>query len=72
MVSEKIHRKQSGFSRGRNKAKDSKVSSESKILERIMKESESEISQSCPTLCNPGTVACTRLLHPWDSPGQEY
>ena len=31
---------------------------------------ESEVAQSCPTLCNPWTVACTRLLHPWDFPGK--
>ena len=31
---------------------------------------ESEIAQSCLTLCNPWTVACTRLLPPWDSLGK--
>ena len=33
-------------------------------------ESESEVAQSCLTLCNPWTVACTRLLHLWDFPGK--
>ena len=28
---------------------------------------ESEVAQSCPTLCNPMD---TRLLHPWDFPGK--
>ena len=27
-------------------------------------EKESEVAQSCPTLCDPG------LLRPWDSPGK--
>ena len=27
------------------------------------------VTQSCPTLCDPWTVA-TRLLCPWDSPGK--
>ena len=38
-------------------------------------ESESEVTQSCPTLCDP--IACSlpqtvayRLLHPWDFPGK--
>jgi len=31
-------------------------------------ESESEVAQSCPTLCGP--VDC-RLLHPWDFPGKK-
>ena len=31
------------------------------------KESESEVSQSCPTLWDPMD---TRLLHPWDFPGK--
>ena len=33
-------------------------------------ESESEVAQLCPFLCDPWTVACTRLLHPWDFPGK--
>ena len=35
-----------------------------------MKESESEIAQSYPTVCNPWTVTCTRLLRPWHFPGK--
>ena len=35
-----------------------------------MKESESEVAQWYPTVCNPWIVACTRLLRPWDSPGK--
>ena len=31
-------------------------------------ESESEVAQSCPTLCDPMEPA--RLLCPWDSPGK--
>ena len=34
------------------------------------KESESEAAQSCLTLWDPMTVACTRLLHPWNFPGK--
>ena len=34
------------------------------------KESESEVAQSCPTLCNPVDCSPNRLLHPWDSPGK--
>ena len=30
----------------------------------------SEVAQSCPTLCDPWTVACTRLLRPWDFLGK--
>ena len=34
-------------------------------------ESESEVAQSCPTLCNPmDCMQSTRLLHPWDFPGK--
>ena len=29
-------------------------------------ESESEVVQSCPTLCDPMDVACTKLQRPWD------
>ena len=32
-------------------------------------ESESEVTQSCPTLCDPMDCKPTRLLHPWDFPG---
>ena len=39
------------------------------ILEALISlESESEVAQSCPTLCDP--VACTRLLHPCDFLGK--
>ena len=31
-------------------------------------ESESEVTQSCPTLCDP--MNCIRLLRPWDFPGK--
>ena len=31
---------------------------------------ESEVAQSCPTLCNPMDCSPTRLLHPWDFPGK--
>ena len=31
-------------------------------------ESESEVAQSCPTLCDP--VDCSQALHPWASPGK--
>ena len=33
----------------------------------LMAESESEVTQSCPTLCDPMD---TRLLHPWDFLGK--
>ena len=29
---------------------------------------ESEVAQSCPTLCDP--MESARLLHPWDFPGK--
>ena len=33
--------------------------------------SESEVAQSCPTLCDHGDhMDCIRLLHPWDFPGK--
>ena len=31
---------------------------------------ESKVAQSCLTLCNPWTIACTRLLPQWDSLGK--
>ena len=31
---------------------------------------ESEVTQSCPTLCNPMDHSLTRLLRPWDFPGK--
>ena len=33
-----------------------------------VKESESEVAQSCPTLCDP--MDCTTLLHLWDFPSK--
>ena len=33
-----------------------------------VKESESEVAQSCLTLCDP--IEPTRLLRPWDFPGK--
>ena len=33
-------------------------------------ESESEVAQSCPTLCDPMDCKPTTLLHPWDFPGK--
>ena len=35
-----------------------------------MHESESEVSQLCPTLRDPHGLQPTRLLHPWDFPGK--
>ena len=32
--------------------------------------SESEVTQSCPTLSDPMDWQPTRLLHPWDFPGK--
>ena len=29
---------------------------------------ESEVAQSCPTLCEPMDCSPTRLLHPWNFP----
>ena len=34
------------------------------------KQKESEVAQSCPTLCGPHGLQPTRLLHPQDSPGK--
>ena len=31
---------------------------------------ESEVAQSCPTLCRPHGLQPARLLHPWDCPGR--
>ena len=41
---------------------------ESPYFLKVKVKSKSEVSQSCPTLCNPITVAY-RLLCPWDFPG---
>ena len=34
------------------------------------RESESEVAQSCPTLCGPHGLQPTRLLSPWDFPAR--
>ena len=34
------------------------------------RESESEVAQSCPTLCGPRGLQPTRLLSPWDFPAK--
>ena len=39
------------------------------MLEQLDKEGEGEVAQSCPTL-RPRGLLPTRLLRPWDSPGQ--
>jgi len=36
----------------------------------LFSQSESEVAQSCPTLRSPWTIACTRLLRPWNFPGK--
>ena len=33
-------------------------------------ESENEVAQSCPTLCDPMDSSLHRLLHPWDVLGK--
>ena len=33
-------------------------------------ESESEVAQSCPTLCNPMDYSLPGILCPWDFPGK--
>ena len=38
------------------------------LLQCMKVKSESEVSQSCPTLCDP--MQPTRLLHPWDFLGK--
>ena len=35
-----------------------------------MSEWESEVAQSCPTLCDPMDCSLTRFLRPWDFPGK--
>ena len=39
------------------------------LLQCMKVESESEVTQSCLTLSNPMDLQPTRLLHPWDFPG---
>ena len=40
------------------------------LLQCMKVESESEVTQSCPTLSNPHGLQATRLLRPWDFPGK--
>ena len=40
------------------------------LLQCIKVKSESEVTQSCPTLSDPTDCTLTRLLRPWDSPGK--
>ena len=41
------------------------------LLQSMKVKSESEVVQSCPTLCDPmDCMQPTRLLHPWDFPGK--
>ena len=42
---------------------------ESKKARLTVRESESEVAQSCRTLCDPLDCKPTRLLCPWDFPG---
>ena len=40
------------------------------LLQCMKVKSESELSQSCPTLSDPHGLQPTRLLRPWDFPGK--
>ena len=41
------------------------------LLQSMKVKSESEVAQSCPTLCDPmDCMQPTRLLRPWDFPGK--
>ena len=40
------------------------------LLQCMGVNSESEVAQSCLTLCDPTVHQSTRLLHPWDFPGK--
>ena len=40
------------------------------LLQCMKVKSESEVTQSCPTLQHPHGLQLTRLLHPWDFPGK--
>ena len=40
------------------------------LLQCMKGKSESEVAQSCPTLCDPMDYSSARLLCPWNSPGQ--
>ena len=39
-------------------------------LALLSERKESEVTQSCPTLCSPMDCSPTRLLCPWDFPGK--
>ena len=41
-----------------------------RVLGDVEKESESEVAQSCPVLCDPMDCKPTTLLGPWDFPGE--
>ena len=45
--------------------------SETQQLHFGKEKKESEVSQSCPTLCDPRGLQPARLLHPWSSPGKD-
>ena len=40
------------------------------LLQCMKVKSQSEVAQSCPTLCNPMDCSLTRFLCPWDFPGK--
>ena len=40
------------------------------LLQCMKVKSESEVTQSCLTLCDPMDCSLPRLLHPWDFPGK--
>ena len=40
------------------------------VVDFYTKESESEVAQSCPTLCDPMDLQPKKLLCPWDFPGK--
>ena len=40
------------------------------LLQCMRVKSESEVAQSCLTLCDPTVHQSPRLLHPWDFPGK--
>ena len=40
------------------------------LLQCMKVKSESEVTESCPTLSDPHGLQPTRLLHPWDFPGK--
>ena len=40
------------------------------LLQCMKVKSQSEVTQSCPTLCDPTDCSLPRLLRPWDFPGK--